>query len=509
MGTVDRYTSRTDKGSEGSLVASRSPRHHYCRCGTHLAKDNTDRQCARCQRASRDKLIAPPEVPAEFWQTEQFREAFATQHIGRVSRAYRTHPYHYEIYGPDGISQTLLGQWLGLRQPQISRIETGPPIRSLDTLAYWVRILRIPPRLLWFRMPAQTGQAVSGQSSASLNTIGVDEGSLVLTALLNDLTTDRLLQRRNREVRGVGVSALEGASLAQRADVLLRLFLELDDELGGDTLYLPLSRYVSRLGANVEQELADGLAAFAQLSQMTGWLALDGNRHGAARRYLTTAIYAAHEAEHPALAASSLAYLSLQETYRGHLKSALSLAQTAFSVGNGSLTPLTKTMLGTRLARAHAGLRNADECLRSLDEMRMTFSNAEQEEEPLWISYVDEVEITAQAGACYLDLGMTTEAAAALTRALALLAQKAPHRVRDRVHYLVRLARCYLLQHEVERACEVAVEALELSEAIGSARVVERLSEFCEALHPYASSKAVREFRELYVGVMEPAIPTD
>jgi hypothetical protein len=120
--------------SEGALVASRPPRHHYCRCGTHLAKDNTERQCARCQRVSRDKLITPPEVPAEFWQTEQFREAFAAQHIGRVSRAYRTHPHHYAAYGPDGISQTLLGQWLGLRQPQVSRVETGPPIRHLDTL---------------------------------------------------------------------------------------------------------------------------------------------------------------------------------------------------------------------------------------------------------------------------------------------------------------------------------------------------------------------------------------
>ncbi len=492
----------TDKESEGAPVASRPPRRYYCRCGTHLAKDNTERQCARCQRASRDKLIAPPEVPAEFWQTEQFQQAFAAQHIGWVSRAYRTHPHHYAVYGPDGISQTLLGQWMGLRQPQISRIETGPPIRSLDTLAHWARMLRIPPRLLWFRMPGQTGQAVASQSGALSDTIGVDEGSLVLTALLNDLATDRLPLLRNREVGGVGVSALEGASLAKRADVLLRLFLELDDELGGDTLYLPLSRYVARLGVNVEQEPADGLAAFAQLSQMTGWLALDGNRHGAARRYLTTAVYAAHEAEQPALAASSLAYLSLQETYRGHLKPALSLAQTAFSVGNGSLTPLTKTMLATRLARAHAGLHNSNDCLHSLDEMRMAFSNAGQEEEPLWISYVDEVEITAQAGACYLDLGMTTEAAAALTRALDLLAQKAPHRVRDRVHYLVRLARCYLLQHEVERACEIAAEAVALSEAIGSARVVERIGEFCGALGPYANSKPAREFRELYASVI-------
>jgi transcriptional regulator with XRE-family HTH domain len=115
-----------------------------------LAADNDERQCARCQRASRDKFIAPPEVPAEFWQTEQFCEAFAAQHIGRVGRAFRMSPYHYAVYGPGGISQGLLGQWLGVKQPQISKVETGPPIVNLDTLRYWARVLRIPPELLWF-----------------------------------------------------------------------------------------------------------------------------------------------------------------------------------------------------------------------------------------------------------------------------------------------------------------------------------------------------------------------
>jgi hypothetical protein len=111
-------------------VGSRPRRQRYCRCGTHLAADNAERHCSRCQRASRDKFIAPPEVPAEFWQTEQLREAFAAQHIGRVGRAYRLSPYHYAVYGPGGISQRLLG----LQQPQISKIETGPSILNLDTL---------------------------------------------------------------------------------------------------------------------------------------------------------------------------------------------------------------------------------------------------------------------------------------------------------------------------------------------------------------------------------------
>ena len=72
-------------------MASRPRRQLYCRCGTLLAKDNTERQCARCQYASRDKFITPPEVPAEFWQTDQFHDAFAAQHMGRVAPVSYTH----------------------------------------------------------------------------------------------------------------------------------------------------------------------------------------------------------------------------------------------------------------------------------------------------------------------------------------------------------------------------------------------------------------------------------
>jgi tetratricopeptide (TPR) repeat protein len=140
-------------------LGSRPGRQRYCRCGTHLATDNVEHQCARCQRASRGEFIAPPEVPAEFWQTGQLSEAFAAQHMGRVARAYRMNPYHHAVYGPGGIPQGLLGQWLGLKQPQISRIETGPPIRNLDTLGYWARVLRIRPALLWFDLLDQNNQS--------------------------------------------------------------------------------------------------------------------------------------------------------------------------------------------------------------------------------------------------------------------------------------------------------------------------------------------------------------
>jgi hypothetical protein len=76
-----------------------------------------------------------------------------------------------------------------------------------------------------------------------------------LAGLLSGLTTRRLplLDRQADDMR-IGVSALQNRSLAESADLLLKLFLQLDNELGGDALYVPLSRYVARLAVNVERD---------------------------------------------------------------------------------------------------------------------------------------------------------------------------------------------------------------------------------------------------------------
>jgi tetratricopeptide (TPR) repeat protein len=303
------------------------------------------------------------------------------------------------------------------------------------------------------------------------------------------------------------VTAFEGLSLAQSASQLLTLFLQLDAQLGGDVLYLPLSQYVARMAVAVDADPSDGLLAFGQLCQMAGWLALDANRHGAARRYLTTAVYVGHEQEDLGLAASATAYMSLHATYRGELGAALALARTARATDETALTPLTGAMLATREARAHASLGNTNECLRALDGMRNSFDRNGTIEEPVWLSYVDSVEIAAQEGACHLALGNANEAKTALNRALLLLDENAPHRIRDRVHYLSRLAKTHLLETEVEQACHIAVEALSLSGTIGSSRVVERLGEFREGLVPFANTRSAREFEERYAIASREAAP--
>ena len=132
-------------------MSTNAPR--YCRCGNRLAWNHAGALCGSCERQAVHRRAEPPAVSPAFWDTPALRDALAAQHIGRVARAYRRHGEFAARYGRNGVSQELLGTWLGLTQAQVSRIENGPPVRNLDTLAHWARVLQIPSHLLWFKLP--------------------------------------------------------------------------------------------------------------------------------------------------------------------------------------------------------------------------------------------------------------------------------------------------------------------------------------------------------------------
>jgi transcriptional regulator with XRE-family HTH domain len=131
------------------MVTSATPR--YCeRCGARLAGDNADKICRPCDRKAHEHSQNPPEVPAEFWENDQLRDALIRErHIGHAVQSYRKHPFH----GRRPISQETAARWLSVSQTQLSRIENGRPLYDLDRLIQWANILRIPPDLLWFALP--------------------------------------------------------------------------------------------------------------------------------------------------------------------------------------------------------------------------------------------------------------------------------------------------------------------------------------------------------------------
>jgi hypothetical protein len=110
----------------------------YCRCGARLARDNPQGRCGPCGQKAREVALGAPQVPAEFWETEQMRAALDSRHMGRVCYAYRHHRFH----DPGPLSQELVAGWFGITQAQLSRIENGPLMCDFDKLIYWARTLR-------------------------------------------------------------------------------------------------------------------------------------------------------------------------------------------------------------------------------------------------------------------------------------------------------------------------------------------------------------------------------
>jgi len=153
-----------------------TPKTRYCRCGARLARDNAGTRCSACVAANRDRLVTAPEVPADFWDEVVLREALASRHMGRVIRAWRTHPYH----GRQSFPQDRVAAWAEITQTQLSRIENGAPMMHLDRLIQWARILRIPPERLWFAMPDSDRQITTGATSAVTGApIAIEAASLV------------------------------------------------------------------------------------------------------------------------------------------------------------------------------------------------------------------------------------------------------------------------------------------------------------------------------------------
>lgn len=166
-------------------------------CATLIAADNTARLCSRCHREQRDQLRTPPtQLRNEFFETDEFRAAFASQHIGKVFKAYRNHPQHVRNLGK-GLNQELLGRWLGLTQAQVSRLENGKPEQNLETLRNYARILHLPQRMLWFDLPGQsrfTRHRVESNSARSSGLI-VPEARDDLLIAATGMDTLELLQR--------------------------------------------------------------------------------------------------------------------------------------------------------------------------------------------------------------------------------------------------------------------------------------------------------------------------
>ncbi|HEU0089394.1 MAG TPA: hypothetical protein VFQ77_17420 [Pseudonocardiaceae bacterium] len=503
-------------------------------------------------------------MPPEFWDTEQFCEAFAAQHMGWVSRAYRTHPHHRAVYGPDGISQTLLGQWLGLRQPQVSRFETGPPLQNLDTLRHWTTTLRIPPQRLWFDMPGEkralrTVEPVAAELAAPISP-GVlalpagpqstgtqpaaqpsDEhaecdpvlvapwnhrGTVEVAVLLSGTGGGRVKRRVFLSLTGPALTApahqwlvhepeslLSGLAgrrvsgeLAGRLGAMVTELRRMDDVAGGGSvLAMAQQLFASVAGlldrASYTERTGRALhVVLADVGQLCGWAAYDLGEQGLAQRYYIAGLRAAHTADDRPFGAHILANLANQASSQGQPAEAVTFIETALAGVRGRATPALLAELYQRQAQACAALRDTSAYTTAISRARTQVEQLKPDDDPPWLYWLDPLRISVNAGTYLLDLGQPDQAVVLLNEGIA---QLNPSFVRDRQFYVTHLAKaraCPGKQRDLEAAAKLGMEAIDLAETLDSPRGTSHLRDLYLRLQPHATVSAVREFLERVKG---------
>jgi transcriptional regulator with XRE-family HTH domain len=298
------------------------------------------------------------------------REVFAARHMGKIIYAYRIHPFHGKA-----ISQETVARWACISQAQLSRIESGPPLHDLKRLMQWAHTLRIPARLLWFRLDEPSDSAVSTGESLYLGQAGevsrtfrrdfVALGSFTIASHLLGMldsefdlihmTLDRGTTSEERTSHLEGVADDLGVQVVRIAPLAV-----LNPAL--NTLHSIRSLLEERQPTRHQIRL---VRASAKLSTIVGEIMFNVGEFQKAHEWYKAAEHAAYDTGDRYLADIALAGQAYLPTYSDDPRGVLSLLEPRLD-SNPSASPAIAWLWGFR-ARAHAVLNEPDEFKHSID----------------------------------------------------------------------------------------------------------------------------------------------
>ncbi|MET7908797.1 hypothetical protein ABZS98_11030 [Streptomyces avermitilis] len=295
-------------------------------------------------------------------------------------------------------------------------------------------------------------------------------------------------QRRD----GIRVGLGDVAAIKTTAD----MFAELDDRFGGDHARHAAIQYLSTevapllRGQYTEQVGRALLSTTAEATLLAGWMSYDACRHGLAQRYFLQALRLAQDANDRRLAGSILSAMSHQATFLGRYTQAATLARAALMGISPVATPTLRAQFHAMEARALARTGDVRACEAALSAATKALESRNTDDEPEWISYFDEAELAAEAAHCFRDVNSARQAVAHAENAMS------GSHVRSDFFATMVLADAHLRAGDIEEACLVALDALDLGEQLKSARCVSYLAEFRQGLAVAGHSADVQAFTE-------------
>jgi transcriptional regulator with XRE-family HTH domain len=425
--------------------------------------------------------------------------------------------------GTGGLTQGRIAELTGLSQGRLSEWATGKRApKAVTTFQKFAEGVGLPPaarRALGLDAGSQGTGVTAARARADVSYPGTPDQAVrnVSHLWIADLDDATFIQRgradprawndaslrwlvdpgqvpRDQSARGVHI----GMADVERFRVTVDLFAKLDDRYGGGHARQALIQYLrtdaDRMLSGVYTE-AVGRALFATMGEATllaAWMSYDSAPASAlAQGYFVQALALAQAGNDRLLGASILDAMSHQATFMGRYAEAGSLARAARAGTSGIATPTLTAHFHAMEARALARLGDAKECTHALSESMREFERANPENNPEWIRYFNESELSAEFGHCMRDLGRVNDAIRYAGNGLTMSREFA----RSDFFVSIVLVDAHRKAGDIEQACKVTLHALTAGEQIRSARCVGYLREFIGHL-PITSSRALVDFRE-------------
>ncbi len=488
------------------------------RCGHRLAADNLGPVCGPCQRTATHTRSAPPKLPAEFWQADQMRDALASWHLGRVIHAYRTHPHHRQT-----LSQELVGGWLGLTQPQLSRLENGRAPEELSKLIHYSDVLGIPAGLLWFDRPGEPRARAPFceplPTVAQTSLLGVEMaddgddawrvvaevGEVVIVAV--DRRT--FLAGGAAGVWSKGTTALPASRPEVARNVVVHLNAQIDGFYAAEAALGPypvipsvlaqqkLTNHLTETARSEDRQ--DLLRTGAAYGGLLTWLYQDAGDLAAATGWANQTLELAHRVGDTQLIRHALVNKAMIFTDRRDGRGTLDLTAAALA-DQTRLCAKVRVQALQQAAHGHALVGDRTAVDVALDEAAAVLPRVDDDYP--WFNACRRTPgyIEAQRATCYNHLGL---GAAARTLWEEVIAGLPPAARRDAGVYRARLAVSCAQAGQPEAAVEAVGQAVAVAVETGSARLRGELHAVWRQLTPWHGTQPGHEVAELLATLEE------
>jgi transcriptional regulator with XRE-family HTH domain len=228
----------------------------------------------------------------------------------------------------------------------------------------------------------------------------------------------------------------------------------------------------------------------AQLAGTAATMAWDSGLQRRAQDYYRLALRAAHAGADPVFGANVLAGMARQMLYQGRAGDALELVRLAQEGARGMAGPKVRAMLHTREAWALAATGRTAAFRRATAQAEADLAEASSsDEEPYWIAYFDDSELSGVTGGRLLDLARQdprAHADEAADHIRAAIARRPPDAARSHALDHIGLAETRFLAGEIAAACEQTERAVDAAAVTQSGRVREQLTQ----LYPYTVGRS-------------------